>query len=106
MASASAPCVSVVSDEYDLGGDVKYMLTDASGARSPLADGDRLYTRAHSANQACPAALFDNRAYDAHEGYLQSEEDAPFEVIYAFGKGARELAAVQLYGSQRIHKRD
>ncbi|KAK3252262.1 hypothetical protein CYMTET_38434 [Cymbomonas tetramitiformis] len=95
-ASTSSPCVSVVSDEYDVGGEVKYMLTDASGARSPLANGDRLYTTQPRTSNDCPTALLDNRAYDRVEGFLQLHDHLPFEVIYAFGEGTRALAAVQL----------
>ncbi|KAK3289916.1 hypothetical protein CYMTET_2630 [Cymbomonas tetramitiformis] len=95
-ASTSSPCVSVISDEYDVGGDVKYMLTDASGARSPLANGDRLYTLQPRTSNDCPTALLDNRAYDRVEGFLQLHDHLPFEIIYAFGKGTRTLAAVQL----------
>ncbi|KAK3288997.1 hypothetical protein CYMTET_3544, partial [Cymbomonas tetramitiformis] len=87
-------CVSIENTEFD--NEVKYMMTYASGVQSPLANGDRLFTKLPRNNGRCPKSLLDDRSYKIDEGYESAQVDAHTDLIYAFGSSAQLLSAVKL----------
>ncbi|KAK3289555.1 hypothetical protein CYMTET_2992 [Cymbomonas tetramitiformis] len=86
-------CVSIVDTEFDE--DAKYLMVNSQG-RTPLANGDRLYTQEPHTNGMCPKAMLDGHAYRGTDGYTQASIQEYTYVVYAFGGGPRTVSAIRL----------